>query len=1020
MLEEILSYSRDTLEELNQYQLNVSNQGRRDDDDDDEEENLTTSILNEIKQGIYVCLVCTEEVDDESEVWSCGFCHRVYDLDCIKDWATKDSQRDKGNKWRCPSCNGKSDEIPSTYTCWCGKVMNPQKNIFAPHSCGQTCSEPLLTCPHTCPLSCHPGPHSKICQALPKLKCDCGAETKQFPCVIAPYENNWKCDRICNELMPCGVHKHNEICHSGLCGECQELVEATCYCSKHQNNIPCYLQTPFECSDESGRTWTGSYQCDSSFCGAVLDCQNEEHVCQLDHCHPHTINEKSKFYHRCNLNPKVMKNCPCGKCKIKDLLGGEERESCSDPIPTCDNICGKTLDCGHKCYWKCHFGNEHAKCFEVVDLNCRCGFCKFSVPCAFAKSGNIPQCTRKCQALKNCRRHRCGNICCDHEKIAIKRERDRKKNNFRKSEDTLAQNSNNNNDNHDTGIEAVHICLEPCNKLLSCKQHRCQWQDHPGKCPPCLESSSDDLICACGRTVLIDAPVRCGASPTRKCQFQCLRPSSCGHEMPHPCHEDDIDCPKCTKLVTKKCACGKRDVQGVYCYTDRISCGTKCDRLLPCQHECPKICCLKTDDHLTIKCTSACNKVRKSCGHMDTTKCHWPKPCNENMPCKKPVKLYCECKRRSKVVECQATSNQPSRVTSGLECDTECLRIKRNQQLFAALKLGSENINTTHTAFKGSSGLHAADVLINPYSEYIISVYTKQKKWCIQVENVFRDFVGKWLENKETAKKSHNFPAMRKPQRTFIHHLSDVYGLYSQSQDPEPHRSVHVAITSSSAIPPVMLSEALSSTEVLRAKLDFEQELQEIGAGEFNAIIINDCRFGITVNELEDAIMPIYKQLVTPKSNPTTMMAGVDGDETTSNKINNTPTIKWYSDSTYLFLPADHETFTKRQELQLAKVAQRFKILAQSKGIAFDARLCKVDFNGQTILKYGNADSKSNGSAAAVTVTSNASTINASDNIGNGLVDNSAALKVSESSEDGRAEVVSKINYDDKSLVGWF
>ncbi|CAI5104801.1 BBT_HP_G0131780.mRNA.1.CDS.1 [Saccharomyces cerevisiae] len=62
-------------------------------------------------------------------------------------------------------------------------------------------------------------------------------------------------------------------------------------------------------------------------------------------------------------------------------------------------------------------------------------------------------------------------------------------------------------------VEAKHICLKPCNLTLSCGIHKCQRKCHPGKCPPCLESDSNDLVCPCGKTV-VPAPVRCGTEAT--------------------------------------------------------------------------------------------------------------------------------------------------------------------------------------------------------------------------------------------------------------------------------------------------------------------------------------------------------------------------------------------------------------------------------------------------------------------------------------------------------------------------
>lgn len=814
---------------------------------EDTDDSLGARILSEIKNGTYTCLVCTEEIDQQSRVWSCKMCYRVYDLDCIKGWAKKDSKG--GEEWRCPSCNGKSSRIPKTYGCWCGKTVNPIENPFQPHSCGQTCSKKLAGCPHSCPLTCHPGPHAETCLALPRIKCQCGKHSKQFPCVIAPYETGWKCDTVCNEQMACMKHRHNDTCHAGLCGDCQEPVDARCYCGKHSAKIPCYQDVPLECGS-AGDAWTGRYQCDSGRCDILLDCG--VHRCEVAYCHVKG--------HECELNPARITRCPCGQTAITELLGGENRQSCQDPVPTCDKVCGKLLACGHKCYWKCHEGSEHARCYEVIDMECGCGFSRFTVPCKFVQEGQQPKCRRKCQALKNCRRHRCGNVCCAFEKQAIQRERNNKRNN--RTGQAV-----------DDDFEAVHLCLEPCNKLLSCKQHRCQWQDHPGKCPPCLESSSDDLMCSCGRTTLLEAPVRCGAVPQTRCQHQCQRPTACGHQMPHLCHESDAACPKCTATVTRTCRCTKRDIKGVYCYQKDVSCGIKCDRLLACGHECSRACCAVSDNHLTIGCQSSCNKPRANCDHKDTLPCHWPKPCNNNVPCKHLVGLKCPCGRITKQVECAASSTAASRASEILECNAECARIKRNNQLMAALNI------------------QAGQNPSSPYSDYILSVYARQSTWCGQIEDIFQQLVGDWLAN-PNSKRTHRFPSMKVSQRTFVHHLSDIYNLQSQSQDPEPNRSVFVEITATSCLPEITLAQLVVSLESI---------------AEYNALLVDQ--------------EPVE-------------IAGC--------------TAKSVGDNQYLIIPQDYQTLTSKSQQQLVDLG---KSLAS-------AKLCKVDFNGETILKYGTVIGK--------------------------------------------------------------
>ena len=67
----------------------------------------------------------------------------------------------------------------------------------------------------------------------------------------------------------------------------------------------------------------------------TLECTN--HKCQSN-CHPGMCES-------CKLLPSAVDHCPCGKTLLVELTD-EKRESCLDPVPTCDNICGKDLPCG--------------------------------------------------------------------------------------------------------------------------------------------------------------------------------------------------------------------------------------------------------------------------------------------------------------------------------------------------------------------------------------------------------------------------------------------------------------------------------------------------------------------------------------------------------------------------------------------------------------------------------------------------------------------------------------------------
>lgn len=184
-----------------------------------------------------------------------------------------------------------------------------------------------------------------------------------------------------------------------------------------------------------------------------------QHHCQKS-CHPCTANSQT-----CPFDPTVIKTCPCGSQKTTHLLSGQERASCSDPIPTCDSVCNKTLLCGHQCQEKCHLG-DCSPCEVVLKVPCRCRSTMFEESCANVceeTGGEPPLCDRICKSVRNCGRHTCGNRCCVAVKINGKKK---------------------------AGMDFVHDCPEICNKLLSCGLHDCKAKCHKGKCQPCLGNIS--------------------------------------------------------------------------------------------------------------------------------------------------------------------------------------------------------------------------------------------------------------------------------------------------------------------------------------------------------------------------------------------------------------------------------------------------------------------------------------------------------------------------------------------------
>lgn len=96
------------------------------------------------------------------------------------------------------------------------------------------------------------------------------------------------------------------------------FIFLACFCGKNTQDVPCRANV------------TDTYSC-NNICNKPLDC--EKHYCQKI-CH-------SEACEPCSLTPERVTMCCCGQTPLT-----EKRESCLDPVPTCDKICSKRLKCG--------------------------------------------------------------------------------------------------------------------------------------------------------------------------------------------------------------------------------------------------------------------------------------------------------------------------------------------------------------------------------------------------------------------------------------------------------------------------------------------------------------------------------------------------------------------------------------------------------------------------------------------------------------------------------------------------
>eukprot|EP00066_Takifugu_rubripes_P017064 XP_011606330.1 PREDICTED: transcriptional repressor NF-X1 isoform X1 [Takifugu rubripes] len=746
-------------------------------------ETQTGCLIEQLSEEKYECMVCCDVIRLVAPVWSCQSCFHVFHLNCIKKWARSPASQadDSPEGWRCPACQNVALKHPTSYTCFCGKVTNPEwQRSEIPHSCGNMCGKKRsgVDCRHPCNILCHPGPCPQ-CPAFVTKSCVCGKISQPTRCGQGTL---LRCQEACGAQLNCGEHACAQVCHGGACQPCQLQVQQVCYCGCSHREALCG-------TDKEGFDGSGHFSCGKQ-CERMLKCG--AHRCQQQ-CHPGLCQP-------CPLTPSTVKTCPCGQTPLAKLLelGYPERKSCVDPIPSCGKTCNTPLACGssdtiHLCEKMCHEG-RCGPCSLTSTVRCRCGFKTKEVPCETiqAEEELVFACEKRCSKKRSCGRHKCGELCC---------------------------------------VNLEHKCLMICGYKLNCGLHRCQEPCHRGNCAPCWQSSFDELACHCGLTVLYP-PIDCGTKPP-ECKNMCTRRHECDHPVFHNCHSEE-KCPPCTFLTEKWCMGKHEKRSNIPCHLQDISCGLVCNKALPCEmHRCRRI-CHRGECSTDGGCLQPCTLPRPDCGHPCCAPCHRGSSC-PGTPCSAKVSLQCDCGRRKELVVCTEAANTYQRYAAiamasklsdmqlgdsmdigplltkkeinqaRLECDEECATLERNRRLAEALQIdpSSEPFNSGRSA--------------SVYSNSLKEDARKDLKFVAEVEEEIKNLVE--LTNKgKQPKKSHCFPPMNREHRKIVHELAEVYGVESVSYDSEPKRNVVLtAHKGKAACPKTTLTSVIERETAARA-----------------------------------------------------------------------------------------------------------------------------------------------------------------------------------------------------------
>eukprot|EP01091_Cochliopodium_minus_P011609 TRINITY_DN3335_c0_g1_i2.p1 TRINITY_DN3335_c0_g1~~TRINITY_DN3335_c0_g1_i2.p1 ORF type:complete len:394 (-),score=100.20 TRINITY_DN3335_c0_g1_i2:76-1257(-) len=199
---------------------------------------LSQDIIKKLNNLSYNCMICFERVNRKEQIWHCIYCYRIFHLNCTKKWEQScKSEEVSQDVWSCPHCRSIFSDPPS-FLCYCGKEKKPQYNTYSiVGSCNNLCGKKRKgECPHTCQNSCHPG-SCPSCDEIQFKKCFCGKTKYSIGC--SEMDDGRSCGEKCAKLLNCGVHYCERLCHMGDCGNCTEIELQVCYCGETEQEKTC-------------------------------------------------------------------------------------------------------------------------------------------------------------------------------------------------------------------------------------------------------------------------------------------------------------------------------------------------------------------------------------------------------------------------------------------------------------------------------------------------------------------------------------------------------------------------------------------------------------------------------------------------------------------------------------------------------------------------------------------------------------------------------------------------------------
>lgn len=263
------------------------------------------------------------------------------------------------------------------------------------------------------------------------------------------------------------------------------------------------------------------------------------------------------------------------------------------------------------------------------------------------------------------------------------------------------------------------------------------------------------------------------------------------------------------------------------------------------------------------------------------------------------LRLTCPCGGVKQDIKCGATKAKPAGNQKEIACTDAC-RVRR---LAMALDIDPEREGGTTPS----------------YTDETVAIYNKNPGWAPAIESKFRSFV----ENKE--QKRLQFRPMQVIQREFCHLLAVDLGLDSESQDPEPYRSVVIRKPANfTTAPRKTIAEFIGVKPPGSSGATAVLQLKKISRGQaVNAFVLKGIQVGMLASDLEKEIAPTLKE------------SQLRFD------------IAWHGDEDVLLKPRASSLAVDQVETELHSLSTKLKRVIALKGLADSTELCWVGQDGR-------------------------------------------------------------------------